>query len=177
MANDLISNLKASSRRWATSITAEATKNLGRLKKLIKVSSKTVEGSGKLSITSTGRNIAKRDGEIKNVARAYEYGSGLRSKKSPRLIEIRPRKAPVLAFKWDTGLVVFPKNPPDKYLGKSKKTGKKLFLYVEHPGVVAANSGKGYLKPAIDKVRRQIRKEIPADVRKATLGTFRKAFK
>jgi hypothetical protein len=185
VADDLISNLKASSKRWATQITQEATKNLGKFKTLIRVTSKTVEQEGgKLSITSTGHNIAKRDGEMKRVARAYEYGSGMRSKKNRRKITIAPRKKRFLAFYWEKAIA----SPRNSLFVKDKKiyrggeddipAGARILLgSVKHPGVRAANSGKGYLKPAIDKVRRQIRKEIPADVRKAALGTFRKAFK
>lgn len=177
MADELIKNLKASSKRWATQITTEATKNLGRFKSLIRVRSRTTQDAGKLTIISTAYNTEKRDGEVKNVARAYEYGSGLHSKKSKRLIRIAPRKKKILAFFWDKVSADTPAG--EKFLGVSKTSdppGKALFAYVDHPGVKAANSGKGYLKPAIDKIRRQIRKEIPADVRKAALGTFRKAF-
>lgn len=171
VADDLISNLKASSKRWATQITTEATKNLGKYKTLIRVRSKTAQqDAGKLAIIATAYNTGKQDGDVKNVARAYEYGSGLHSKKARRKILIRARKKKVLAFFWDVAT-----SDPENF--KFDDKGRVLLKSVQHPGVKAANSGKGYLKPAIDKVRRQIRKEVPAGVRKAVLGTFRKAFK
>ena len=179
--DDLLANLKASSKRWATAITNDANKNLGKFNTLIRVNSKTVEeSSGKLTIVSTATSTNK----LKPVARAYEYGSGIHSrssKASPHqqgsggYIRIAPKNKKVLAFPWDK----VDENTPagKKFLGVSTTTGKAMFNYVDHPGVQAANSGKGYIKPAVDKVRAQIRKEIPADVRKAVLGTFRKGFK
>jgi len=189
MTDDLISNLKVSSKRWATAITQEANKNLGKFRSLIKVSSKTVEDSGKIGVVPTGTSTNK----LKPVARAYEYGSGIRSrskKKSPHQLStggkilIKP-KSPrkYLAFVWDKAIA----NPRKSLFVKDKKifqggvddipAGARILLgSVQHPGVLAANSGKGYLAPAIAKVRRQIRKDIPKDVRKAFLGTFRKSF-
>lgn len=179
MADDLLAGLRKQSKTWASFITREATKNLGRFASLIKVSSKTVENSGKLEITSTGASKNKK----KSVARAYEYGSGTRSRStktsrfqqgSKGFIRIAPKRKKVLAFAWDKVSADTPAGK--KFLGVSKKTGKALFAFVDHPGVVAANSGKGYLAPAIAKVRKTIRKEIPVEVRKAAIGTFRKAF-
>jgi hypothetical protein len=180
VTDDLLSNLRKSSKRWATLITQEATKNLGKFGELIKVKSKTIENGGKLEIVSTGIATNKD----KPVARAYEYGSGTRSrstKTSPKqqgsrgFIRIAPKRKKVLAFFWDK----VDENTPagEKFLGVSTKTGKALFAYVDHPGVQAANNGKGYLAPAIAKVRRQIRKEIKPDVRKAVLGSFKKSFR
>jgi hypothetical protein len=176
MTDDLLSNLKASSKRWATAITQDATKNLGKFSKLIKVTSKTVVNEGKLTIVSTGSSS-------KRVARAYEYGSGIHSrspKTSPKqmgsrgYIRIAPKTKKVLAFFWEKVSANTPAGK--KFLGISRSTGKALFNYVEHPGVEAANNGKGYLTPAINKVRAQIRKDIPKDVRKAVLGSFKKGF-
>lgn len=177
MPGDLLSNLKASSKRWATQITQEATKNLGKYTKIIKVSSRTVVQGDRLIVFTTGM------GKGKDVARAYESGSGIHSrspKTSPKqmgsrgYIRIAPKTKKVLAFFWDK----VSSNTPagKKFLGVSKSTGKALFNYVDHPGVEAANNGKGYIAPAVNKVRAQIRKDIPKDVRKVVLGTFKKSF-
>ncbi len=182
MTDNLISNLRKSSKRWATQITTDATRNLGKFSKLIKVTSKTVDDEGKLVIVTTGRATQKG----KPVARAYEYGSGRRSrspKTSPHqmgsrgFIRIAPVRKKVLAFFWDKVDANTPAGK--KFLGVSKTSsppGKALFAYVDHPGVKAANNGKGYIKPAVDKVRAQIRKDVPADVHKAALGSFKKNF-
>lgn len=172
MADDLISNLKASSKKWAQAITREAYKNLGKKRTLIKVTSTSFEdGAGKLSIKSIGENIGQRDGEIKNVARAYEYGSGLHSKKAKRKILIKARRKWALAFFWEVATA-----NPEKF--KFDKDGRVLLGSVQHPGVRATNSGKGYLKTARDKIlRTQIRKEVRPDVRKAVLGVWKRSFK
>lgn len=179
MADDLLSNLKKSSKRWANLIKQDAKKNLGKFKKLITVTYRTVEQGGSVGLVFTGTALNKD----KPVARAYEYGSGIRSrssKTSPKqqgsrgYIRIAPKRKKVLAFFWDK---VDERTPAGKkFLGISVKTGKAMFNYVDHPGVQAANNGKGYLAPAITKVRRQIRKELPEDVRKAVLGSFKKSF-
>jgi hypothetical protein len=180
MSDDLLTNLKASSKRWATAVTVDATRNLGKYASLIRVKSQTIEEAGKLTIVSTGISTNK----LKPVARAYEFGSGIRSrssKTSPHqqgsrgFVRIAPKTKKVLAFFWDK----VDSNTPGgkKFVGVSSTTGKAMFNYVDHPGVEATNSGKGYLAPAITKVRNQIKKEVPKDVRDAVLGSFRRAFK
>jgi hypothetical protein len=195
VADDLLSNLRKSSKRWATLITQEATKNLGKFSKLIKVKSRTVEQGGKVGIESTALAMGTNKKGIKNppVARAYEYGSGTRSrstKTSPKqqgsrgFIHIKAKRKKFLAFFWQKAI----DDPRDSLFVSGKKLyrgGKDdippkariLLGSVQHPGVQAANNGKGYLAPAIAKVRRQIRKEIKPDVRKAVLGSFKKSFR
>ena len=80
-----------------------------------------------------------------------------------------------MAFFWDRVDSDTPAG--EKFLGISGKTGKAMFRYVDHPGVRAANSGKGYIAPAFAKTHRKIRKELGPEVNKAWVRTFRKAFK
>ncbi len=175
---DLLKNLRIRSKVWATNITKNAHKNLGKFRSLIRVESKTQDSSGRIDIVSTGISTGPP------VARAYEYGSGRHSrssKVSPKqmgsrgFIRIAPKNKKVLAFPWDK----VSENTPagKKFLGVSKSTGKALFRYVDHPGVRAANNGRGYLAPAITEVRRQIKKEIPKEIREAVLGSLRRGFK
>jgi hypothetical protein len=189
MSDDLLTNLRKSSKRWATLITQEATKNLGKFSKLIKVKSTTVENGGKLGIVSTGTATNKK----KPVARAYEYGSGIRSrstKTSPKqqgsrgFIHIKAKRKKFLAFFWQKAI----DDPRDSLFVSGKKLyrggqddippkARILLGSVQHPGVQAANNGKGYLAPAIAKVRRQhIRKEIGSDVEKAAHFSIKKSF-
>jgi hypothetical protein len=181
MADNLSQRLKARAKSWASSITKLANKNLGKYKSLILVKSETEDRGGLIGIKTT----ASPSNKNKPVARAYEYGSGTRSRLAKRSkwqqgtrgkILITPKRKKVLAFFWDKLDV-----PPNtvfngKKLIKTNAEGKALFRFVEHPGVQAANGGKGYLAPAIKEVRKQVRKEIPIDVREAALGIFRKKF-
>jgi hypothetical protein len=169
MTDDLEKNLRARAKVWAGNITKLAHKNLGKFRKLITVQSK-VEDKGVIEIVSTAKG---------KTARAYEYGSGVHSrlsKKSPKQIApkgkilIKPKGKKVLAFHWEIANT----NPDQFIFGED---GKVLLPSVKHPGVQAANGGKGYLAPAVNEVRKQIRKEIPKETRDAILGTFRKSFK
>jgi hypothetical protein len=196
MADDLLSELKKSSKKWANAITQEATKNLGKFSKLIKVKSRTVEqGDGKIGIESTGTAQGTNKKGVKNppIARAYEYGSGTRSrskKRSPHqgaggFITIKAKRKKFLAFYWEKAIA----DPRDSVFVSGKRIYKGgvdtippkariLLGSVQHPGVQAANNGKGYLAPAIAKIRRtMINKELPKDVRKAVFGTIRKGFR
>lgn len=156
---------------WAGQITKLAHKNLGKFRSLITVQSKVVEQGDKASIESTAKGV---------TSRAYEYGSGIHSrlsKKSPKQIApkgkilIKPKPGrKVLAFHWDVAAA-----NPEQFI--FAPDGRVLLPKVEHPGVKAANNGKGYLGPAVNEVRRQIRKEIPKETREAILATFRKSFK
>ena len=172
--DDLSKRLKASGTKWATEITKIANKNLGGLTKLIFVKSKSDTKDGKVEIISTGTAKNKK----KPVARTYEYGSGTKSrvkKKSKHQLPdgrilIRPRNKRILAFYWQVA-----SSSPENF--SMSEDGRVLLPEVKHPGVSAANGGKGYLGPAIAKVRRDIRKDIPKDIRQSAIGAFRKKFK
>lgn len=194
MTDELERNLRARAKVWAGNITKLANQNLGKFRKLILVQSRTEDQSGKIGIISTASNRESNQWGVKRVARAYEYGSGIhatRGMKKEYIIKPRPGKK-LLAFEWDVldqimGLegvegVLSAMQYSGKFAGISDEVGesgnpKYLFRYVEHPGVEALNGGKGYLRISRDKVRRDMRKEIPAEVRKSVIGTFRTSFK
>jgi hypothetical protein len=173
MADDLTKNLRAKAKTWATNITKLANRNLGKFKKLILVQSRVEEQGDKIGIISTA-SPKMRDpkyGYVKNVARAYEYGSGIHAKRGKRgKYTIKPRPGrKVLAFNWEVA-----NTSPGHFI--FLPDGRVIFPSVQHPGVEAANGGKGYLGSARDKVRKDIRKEIPAEVRKSVVGVFRRSF-
>jgi hypothetical protein len=174
MTDELTPRLRARAKVWATNITKAAHKNLGKFKKLITVKSKVEERGERIGVISTASPIAKDEyGDVKDVAKAYEYGSGVHSSGArgiKKKYKIAPRRAKVLAFPWEVANL----NPEQFIFGKD---GDVLLPSVQHPGVKAANGGKGYLRPAITEVRKQMRSEIPKETRKAVIGTFRKAFK
>lgn len=170
MSDNLEVNLRARAKVWAGQITRLAHRNLGKYRKLITVQSRVEEGKGLIGIRSIAMGI---------TARAYEYGSGIHSrlmKKSPKQVApkgkilIKPKNKKVLAFFWEVANA-----NPDQFV--FAEDGRVLLPHVMHPGVKAANNGKGYLSPAINEVRKQVRKEIPIETRKAVLATFRKSFK
>jgi hypothetical protein len=170
MTDELTPRLRARAKAWAGQITKLAHRNLGKFRKIISVKSTVKESAGKVDILSTATGEASR---------AYEYGSGIHSrlsKKSPKQISpkgkilIKPITRKVLAFNWEVA-----NTSPGYFIFLDD--GRVIFPSVKHPGVKAANEGKGYLAPAVNEVRKQIRKEISKETRDAVLGTFRKSFK
>lgn len=182
MANDLTTRLKKKTRAWGEEIKKLAIQNLGKYSSLIGITFRTTENDGMvgLDITATAKNPDKP------VARAYEYGSGIHSRvkaRSPHQLPsgkilIAPKNKKVLAFFWEKL-----SDPPGTYYPNSKKLikidedGNAMFRFVEHPGVKAANEEKGYLSPAIAKVRAKMRREITPEVRASVIDQFRKKFK
>lgn len=84
-------------------------------------------------------------------ARAYEYGSGIHAQRgAAQRYKIEPRTARgVLTFYWEK-------------LSKTKKNPNQIahFMYIMHPGVEAANNGRGYLREALVQSREYIRENI-----------------
>ena len=174
--DDLQKRLKIRAGVWAQQISRKANSTSGKPGH-IRVSSKVEERNGLIAIVSTARSP-------KGDARAYEYGSGIHSRRaqtskhqqgSRGFIRIYPKLKKVLAFPWDKVNSQTPSGK--KFIGISEITGKALLRYVDHPGVRAAGGGKGYMAPAINEVRKQIRKEVPVEIRASVIGTLRKAFK
>lgn len=169
MTDELTPRIRSKMRTWAGNLTKLANKNLGKFRSIITIQSKVEEKEGKFSILTIAKGAA---------ARAYEYGSGVHSrlsKKSPKQISpkgkilIKPKNKKVLAFYWEVASA----NPEQFIFGED---GKVLLPSVKHPGVKAANQGKGYLAPAAVEVRKQIRKELSKETRDAVIGTLRKSF-
>jgi hypothetical protein len=174
----LLSQIKKRAAVWSRQITTKAHANLGGKRSLIVVRSSVETRNNKVGVISVASPTQVSEyGDVKDVARAYEYGSGVHSAgrfgKRRRYI-IKPRRKKVLAFFWDKVDEGTPAGT--KFRGISKKSGKALFNFVEHPGVQAVNGGKGYLRPAITEVRKTMRREISKEMRDAYIGTFRKAF-
>lgn len=94
----------------------------------------------------------------KNVpyARAFDVGSGIHSQKAAKATYRIQAKEPgrFLAFFWDKT----PDKKGEKYRG-TMADGRKLFAYVDHPGVQGVN----YTDRAEREVRSTIRKKIAAD--------------
>lgn len=102
-------------------------------------------------------------------ARAREFGSGLHATQGPRKkITIVPKKGKsFLAFPWNKARDYIPKLPD----------GRVLLKKVEHPGVKAANNGKGYIAPAQVKANKVIRKRFRGEGAAAIVVDFNSAFK
>lgn len=151
--------LKATAQRYAPN---------SHVRNSISVNSVESQAGGKITI------------ELKAVARdarAYEYGSGIHSRRSevsphqlgPKgKILIKPTGGKkVLAFPWDVQGPGIPRS----------KDGRVNLPSVEHPGVEAANNGQGYLRKSVKDNKAQAKKDVAAGVAGALKLDIKARFK
>lgn len=128
----------------------------------------------------SSRTEAKEDGtyiirvtasrKIAPDARAQEYGSGLRARRGAKQkYPILPRKGKYLAFHWEVA-----NQNPDRF--SFLDDGRVILPKVMHPGIKAANDGKGYIGPAMKDLRKRARRELDLDIRSAIMGDLRASF-
>ena len=110
-------------------------------------------------------------------ARAQEFGSGLHARRGPKeKYPIFPKTKKALAFyenangTWDYEM----NSPPMPRM--YAPDGRGVFYGVLHPGIEAANGGKGYIHPAMNELRKRARQELDKDIREAILGSLRESF-
>jgi secreted PhoX family phosphatase len=75
----------------------------------------------------------------------------------------------VLAFNWEVANA-----QPERFV--FAPDGRVLLPSVQHPGIEAANNGKGYIAPAMNKLRKRARAELDKEVRDAIVGDLRESF-
>jgi hypothetical protein len=109
------------------------------------------------------------DRRIAPDARAQEYGSGLHARRgSKHKYPIRPKTKKFLAFNWEIANA----NPENfSFL----PDGRVILPSVQHPGIQAANGGKGYIAPAVNEIRKRLR-ELKNDVGDAIRIDVRRSF-
>ncbi len=170
MASRLSTNLKRRVSAWAGQITSLA-RSLAPSHVRPAISSKVeTKGEGEFII----RTIADR--RIAPDARAWEFGSGLHSRRgAKKKYIIKPKNKKLLAFYWDVATISeMERGSPGKFT--FAPDGRVVFHQVEHPGIQAANGGQGYIGPALKEVRRRGRAELSKDIRDAILGDLRQSF-
>lgn len=104
-------------------------------------------------------------------ARAQEYGSGLKARRGTKAkYPIRPKPGnKVLAFHWEVA-----NQNPEQF--SFLPDGRVMLPSVMHPGIQAANQGKGYIGPAQAEIRKRGKAELKNDIRTAILGDLRESF-
>ena len=170
MSTRLTDNIRRRSISWAGQLTKLAKANApAHLRPYIH--SRVEDKDGKLVLRvyiNRRENQAQKYGSMD--ARAQEYGSGIRARRgSKQKYIIRPKNKKILAFHWE----VADANPENFTFAPD---GRVLLHSVNHPGIKAANDGKGYIAPAMNELRRRARKELDKDVRQAILGDLRVSF-
>lgn len=164
MTDTLQGNLKRRAAAWAGNLTKLA-KSYAPRHIQSAISSRVEE---KQDGTFVIRITANR--KIASDARAQEYGSGIHSKRGAKVkYPITPRKGKLLAFHWDVADA-----NPERF--SFLPDGRVILPSVQHPGIEAANSGKGYIAPAVRELRKKARQELDKDIRDAILGDLRRSF-
>jgi len=100
-------------------------------------------------------------GEYSNTpdALAWEFGSGEHSQNGPQVrYIIKPRLARRLAFHWE----IANKNP-QRF--KFAPDGRVLLPMVRHPGIKAANNGRGFVRLAFENERQNFQPYITNSIR------------
>lgn len=166
MSVRLLGNLKRSAIAYAGQITALARKLAPRHLQAGISSHVEDKNDGTFIIRTTA---------VGADSRAWEYGSGLhrrRGTKGKYLIQGKP---------W---LAFFGTNGHGNAFGAFNPTTRKgvgeknivVVREVHHPGIEAANSGKGYIAPAQAEIRKRLRETLSKDIRDAIVGDLRESF-
>jgi hypothetical protein len=112
----------------------------------------------------------KADKKIAPDARAQEFGSGIHSRRGPKVkYPIRPKNKKMLAFYWEIADA-----NPERF--NFLPDGRVALPSVMHPGIEAANGGVGYIHPAMNELRKRARAELDKDIRSAIVGSLRDSF-
>lgn len=164
MSKRLKDNLKRKATAWAGQLTRLA-KSLAPAHVQPAISSKveTKEDGTYIIRITADRNKAPD-------ARAQEFGSGLHARRGAKQkYPIRPKNRKFLAFNWEVA-----NQNPDKF--NFLPDGRVYLKGVMHPGIEAANEGKGYIAPAMVELRKRAKAELHIAVKDAIMGDLRESF-
>lgn len=179
MSKRLSTNLKNRARSWAGQLTSLAKAFAPNHIKPYISSKVDDKGDGTFIIRTTADRFANPKPNYGSMdARAQEFGSGEKARRGvKREYSIRPKKTfGSLAFyenangTWDYDM--FDPPMPREHI----QDGRGLFYGVMHPGIQAANAGKGYIHPAMNELRKRARTDLTKDVRDAIVGDLRESF-
>ena len=180
MASELASALLRRARAWAGQITSKS-KALApkHLKSHIHSSAKETKEGHITIITYVDRSEDGKPNYGTKDAHAQEFGSGIYARRGKKgEYPIRPKTTfGSLAFfenaggTWDYEMI----DPP---MPRARAPdGRGLFYGVWHPGIQAANGGRGYIGPVWNAVRQKAKEELLADGSKAIKLALNRSFK
>lgn len=154
----------------STTLLRSARAVAGQLTSLAKANAPTHLKAGISShVTEESEGVLRITIESKGAdARAQEYGSGLQDRRNPRKYTIAPKNGQYLAFHWE----VHPDHA--NYL----PDGRILLKSVQHPGIHAVNEGKGYVRPALEKFRENLKTgNFRQEIKDAIVSDIRRSFR
>jgi hypothetical protein len=164
MSKRLAANLKKRATAWAGQLTKLAKAFApAHVEPAISSHVETKDDGTYIIRITANRNVAPD-------ARAQEFGSGLHARRGvKRKYPILPKNGRVLAFNWEVANA-----QPERFV--FAPDGRVLLPSVQHPGIEAANNGKGYIAPAMNELRKRARAELDKEVRDAIVGDLRESF-
>ena len=172
MTQRLANKLKRRASAWAGQLTSLARSFAPNHLKPYIHSKVEEKGDGNFIIRITADRFANPTGPGhpnygSSDARAQEFGSGLRARRGAKK-KYPIQGHPFLVFPWDVAT-----QNPDQF---TMHEGKVVLAQVMHPGIEAANSGKGYIAPAMNELRKHARAELSKDIKEAIVGDLRESF-
>lgn len=109
-------------------------------------------------------------------ARAREYGSGIWARRGPKgKILITPKRKKALVFPWEVATSPVSQGSISPDIPRTAD-GRVILKRVEHPGVEAANEGRGYIGPALVDARKALREKTKREGTQAIKLDMRAAF-
>ena len=164
MSKRLAANLKKRAAAWAGQLTKLAKAFApAHVEPAISSHVETKDDGTYIIRITANRNVAPD-------ARAQEFGSGLHARRGvKKKYPILPKNGRVLAFNWEIANA-----QPERFV--FAPDGRVLLPSVQHPGIEAANSGKGYIAPAMNELRKRARAELDKEIRDAIMGDLRESF-
>lgn len=176
MSERLTSALKRRAISWAGQLTKLAKGFAPNHLKRYIISRVEQKGTGFIIRTTVNRNANSIEKYGSADARAQEYGSGLKARRgAKRKYPIKPKNKRILAFHWEVATrSEMEAGRPGKFM--FAPDGRVLMHQVNHPGIPPANSGQGYIRPAVKELKKRGKKELSADIRQAILGDLRQSF-
>lgn len=164
MSKRLATNLKKKAAAWAGQLTRLAKGFAPSHVKPAISSAVESKDDGTYIIRITANRAVAPD------ARAQEFGSGLHARRGvKKKYLITPKTQKVLAFNWEVANA-----NPERFV--FAPDGRVLLPSVQHPGIEAANSGKGYIAPAMKELRKRAKAELDKEVKDAIMGDLRESF-
>jgi len=165
MTQRLVNNLKRRASSWAGQLTSLARSFAPNHVEPAIHSHVDEKGDGEFIIRITA------DRKIAPDARAQEFGSGLHARRGvKRKYPIIPKNRKFLAFNWEVANA-----QPENF--KFLPDGRVMLGSVQHPGIEAANDGKGYIAPAMRELRKRAKQELSEDIRSAIVGDLKESFR
>lgn len=165
----------------STALLRSARSVAGQLTSLAKANAPTHLKAGISShVTEESEGVIRITLESKGAdARAQEYGSGRQDRKNPHDIKIFPKNGKMLVFLGTHGYGnEFSQYNPNTRQGIGEMNIVLTSKVLHNPGIHAVNEGKGYVRPALEKFRENLKTgNFRQEIKDAIVSDIRRSFR